>query len=279
MITFISAFYILQSKFSKEKYDNWMYNLLSNIENFKLVLFTNKNSKFLLKKYEQNKNIKIVLLEIEEFYNYKYKNYWIDNHSKNTLLNCNNKVVNEMNCHKTSWKLNMLWNEKVSFVNKAYQEKYFDETEWYGWMDIGYFRGTCRGDISPNQIKMWPSNDKINNLDKEKVYYALVRKDKNYINKLIKIVNEKNDNGLPKNPIPETQWSIAGGFFVAHKKKLKWWFDMYDKKLNLYFNNNYLVKDDQIIIVDNIFSNLQKFKLVKESGNGDSWFVFQRYLL
>jgi hypothetical protein len=39
-----------------------------------------------------------------------------------------------MNCHKTSWELNMLWNEKISFVNKAYQEKYFDETEWYGWI-------------------------------------------------------------------------------------------------------------------------------------------------
>ena len=45
-----------------------------------------------------------------------------------------------MKSYKTSWKLNMLWNKKISFVKKAYQEKYFDETEWYGWMDIGYFR-------------------------------------------------------------------------------------------------------------------------------------------
>tara|TARA_B110000208_G_scaffold187729_1_gene246207 strand:- start:2121 stop:2453 length:333 start_codon:yes stop_codon:yes gene_type:complete len=105
-----------------------------------LVVFTNKESQFLFKKYEVNENIKIVLLEIEEFYNYKYKNNWIDNHSQNTLLNCDDKFVNDMKSYKTSWKLNMLWNKKISFVKKAYQEKYFDETEWYGWMDIGYFR-------------------------------------------------------------------------------------------------------------------------------------------
>jgi len=34
MITFVSAFYILESKFSKEKYDNWMNNILPNIKNW-----------------------------------------------------------------------------------------------------------------------------------------------------------------------------------------------------------------------------------------------------
>jgi hypothetical protein len=147
------------------------------------------------------------------------------------------------------------------------------------WMDIGYFRGTCRGDISPNQIKTWPNNDKINKLEKEKVYYALVRRDNNYINNLFRIVNDRNERGLPKNPIPETQWSIAGGFFLCHKERIEWWRETYDNKLKLYFDNNYLVKDDQIIIVDNIFGELNKFVLVKEQTNADPWFVFQRYLL
>jgi len=173
----------------------------------------------------------------------------------------------------------MLWNEKISFVKKAYQEKYFDETEWYGWMDIGYFRGTCKGDISPNQIKTWPNDNKINNLNKEKIYYGLVRRDTTYIKNLFNIVNNKNSVGLPIIPIPEIQWSIAGGFFLCHKQNIQWWFETHDKKLKLYFDNNYLVKDDQIIIVDNIFSKLKKFQLCQEPYGDDSWFLFQRYLL
>ena len=47
-----------------------------------------------------------------------------------------------MKSHKTDWKLNMLWSEKIAFVKKCYDNKYFPETDWYGWVDIGYFRGT-----------------------------------------------------------------------------------------------------------------------------------------
>jgi hypothetical protein len=73
--------------------------------------------------------------------------------------------------------------------------------------------------------------------------------------------------------------SIAGGFFVCHKEKIDWWRDTYDTKLKLYFDNGYLVKDDQIIIVDCIFSNLSEFCLCKEQNHYDNWFLFQRYLL
>jgi hypothetical protein len=278
MITFVSAFYVLDSKFTKEKYEKWFSNFLPNIKKFKMVIFCNNESYIFLKKYI-NDNIILVIYEMKDFYNYKYKDKWIKNHKKNTLLNTDDKNIHGMKSHKTSWKLNMLWSEKISFVKKAYNDKYFPETEWYGWCDIGYFRGTSYGDISHGQIKEWPNYNKIEQLDKEKVYYAMVRFDKNYINNLFKLVNTKNKNGLPRQPIPEDQWSIAGGFFVTCKKNIDWWFDMYDKKLTLYFDNNYLVKDDQIIIVDNIFSEISKFCLISETHRCDPWFVFQRFLL
>ena len=57
------------------------------------------------------------------------------------------------------------------------------------------------------------------------------------------------------------------------------WFKMFNKKLNLYFKNNYLVKDDQIIIADCVFSNLDKFYLFRETDTlYDNWFMFQRIL-
>jgi len=50
--------------------------------------------------------------------------------------------------------------------------------------------------------------------------------------------------------------------------------------LELYFENNYLVKDDQIVIVDCIFSDLSKFEIAIENApEYDNWFQFQRYLL
>ena len=52
---------------------------------------------------------------------------------------------------------------------------------------------------------------------------------------------------------------------------------MYDDKLKLYFENNYLVKDDQIIIIDNIMSKFNLFQLVVENTYSNPWFVFQDF--
>lgn len=268
MITFISAFYILKSKFSKEKYEKWFSNFLPNVKKFNLIIFCDQKSEPLLEKYTKNNDkIKLVLLEIEKFYNYKYKTDWIKNHTKNKLA------------EYEDWQLNMLWSEKISFVKNVYENKYFPETEWYGWCDIGYFRGEEFGDISQQQIKSWPNYDRISSLNKDKIYYALVRFNPNYLQSLYNIINDKDEFGLPRNSIPEDQWSIAGGFFLIYKNKIDYWFKTFDNRLQLYFKHNYLVKDDQILIVDLIFSNKSKFELIKEINKANPWFVFQRFLL
>ena len=268
MITFVSAFYILKSKFTKKKYEKWFSYLLPNVKKFNLVVFCDKKSKPLLEKYSKNNsNIKLVLLELESFYNYKYKTNWIENHKKNKLAKYKD------------WQLNMLWSEKISFVKKAYLNKYFPETDWYGWCDIGYFRGEERGDITQKQIQQWPDHKKINKLDKNKIYYALVRFNIDYLQALFNVINDKNSFGLPKNAIPADQWSIAGGFFLICKNNIDYWFNCFNNRLQLYFKHKYLVKDDQILVVDLIFSNKKKFELVKECTYSNPWFVFQRFLL
>ena len=84
---------------------------------------------------------------------------------------------------------------------------------------------------------------------------------------------------MPVTPIPPHQNSIAGGFFILNKDNIEWWATTYDNRLKLYFENNYLVKDDQIILVDCILSNLDKFTLFRENiSNLDNWFMFQRIL-
>jgi hypothetical protein len=269
MITFVTCWYELKSKFNKNIYEKWMINLLTNVNNFNLVIYTNKYSCQTINKYIDSNNckIKVVNIELEDFYNYKYKDLWIRNHEQNISLN-----------KKVNWHVNMLWSEKISFVKHAAENMYFD-TEWYGWCDIGYFRGR-RNDIPSYLISSWPNHNVIRSLDKTKIHYANVCNNQHYMNNLFRCAINKNDEGLPLNPIPPTQCSIAGGFFLIHKENIEWWHNIYDTQLQLYFKHNYLVKDDQIILVDCVFNNIKHFKLYTEQNRKyDNWFMFQRILL
>jgi hypothetical protein len=264
-ITFSSCFYIIKSKFDPSVYIAWMNNLISIVNQFNLVIYTDDNSaKYIHTK--SNQKIQIVIKPLEQFYNYKYKEYWIKNHYQNLLLN-----------EQSSWQLNMLWSEKIWFVKDTIERKLF-ETEFYGWCDVGYFRNRP-DDVHTSKLTNWGNNQQVFQNNLNKICYACINNNDNYLNFLYKIVNNKNANGLPLKEIPSNQQSIGGGFFFLHKDKIDWWTNTYDTKLQLYFKHNYLVKDDQIILVDCILSNLDSFKLFKEKDkNYDNWFMFQRIL-
>ena len=272
-LTLVSAFYLLHSKFSSQQYEQWFANFLPHITKCNLIIFCDEKSKPLLEKYIQSKdNIMLVILPIEKFYNYRYRQNWINNHHKNYLLNHQSKF-------QTDWKLNMLWSEKISFVQNAFGNKYFPETDWYAWCDIGYFRSRHK-DITSKQLQDWPNKQSIEHFNSTKIYYALINNNMNYIHKLIQLISRKNLAGLPSTPIPPRQESIAGGFFLIHKGNIDWWHTTYDSMLTLYFKNNYLVKDDQMIIFNCICDHKEKFQLCRENNpQYDIWFMFQRLLL
>lgn len=269
-ITFSSCFYIIKSKFNPQTYIQWMNNFISIVNNFNLVIYTDQNSIKYIKNnpsIKENPRIKIIIKPLENFYNYKYKAFWIKNHEKNVLLN-----------DKSSWKLNMLWNEKIWFVNETIVNKYF-KTDFYGWCDIGYFRNR-QNDTHTRSLSNWGNQSKVLELNSETIYYACVTNDNTYLKMLNRIITNKNAKGLPIIPIPPKQNSFAGGFFILHKDKINWWCKTYYNKLHLYLINNYLVKDDQIILLDCILSNFNEFSLIRENSNEyDNWFLFQRYLL
>ncbi len=237
--------------------------MLQEIHTYNLVLFTDAAGEQILREhfgpaYFNHSNLKIVQKSIEQFHNYKYKDQWLKNHEKNTLLKS-----------KCEWRLNMLWAEKTYFVNEARVQHYFPPTEFYGWCDIGYFRdGPC---------PTFANKAKLQALNKNKIYYACVNTSQ--LEKLTNIVKNKNAVGLPATPIPPEQDSVAGGFFIAHQSKIAGWQKMFDEKLALYFANDYLVKDDQIIIVDCILSEPQRFELICEPDPRENpWFTFRRAL-
>lgn len=269
-ITFSTCWYKTKAKFDIAVYERWIKNFLFVVDKCNIVIYTNDESNDLVSRLINKKNftnVKVIKKPFKEFYNYKYLNNWENNHKKNIQLN---KI--------TSWYLNMLWCEKVHFVKETMDKKYFD-TEYYGWCDIGYFRNRLN-DTNVGRLSKWPNSERIRNLNKDKIYYACINNNDDYIQQLFRLVMNKNSDGLPINKIPPNQLSIAGGFFIGHRDKITWWRDMFDNKLNLYFKHDELVKDDQIIIADCVFSNLKHFHLCKEkSPNFDNWFLFQRFLL
>ena len=271
MLTLSTCFYIVKSKFNVEKYKEWMYNLLHNVNNFNLVIYTNEASYSVFSPFQDiinnNSKILIVFRELEDFYMYKYRDSWIYNQKNNSLLNY------------IDWELQMIWAEKIFFVDHTIKNKYYD-TQWYGWCDIGYFRNRTARDMPSYLLKNWPNHSKINILNKDRIYYARVNNDNNYFWNIIKMAMNKNDTGLPLIPLPNDQVTIAGGFFICHKEKLDWWKEQFNSTLKLYFDNSYLVKDDQIIIISCIANNYKHFELIQErDGLFDNWFLFQRYLL
>ena len=265
-ITFVSCWYIVKSKYSIDKYIEWIDNIMKNVNNYYLVVYTNNDSKHYLSKYSDNMKIKIIIKEYEDMYNYRYKDQWIKNHEKNNLLNC-----------MIDWKLNMLWSEKIHFVYDTIMNKYFD-TMYYGWCDIGYFRNRVN-DTKINDLLLWPSNYIINNLKKDSIYYGLISNDINKNQLIQNQILNKNEFDLPSIALNPSNVSIGGGFFILYKDMITWWKEYYDMKLNLYFTHNYLVKDDQIILTDCIYSDETKFTLCTENTKYDNWFLFQRYLL
>lgn len=268
-LTLSTCWYNMKSKFTTETYKMWISNFICNVHNFYLVIYTNSESISLLNDIlanNSNKKIRIQLVEMNDFFCSNYD--WISNHSRNHYLNNNS-------CYNTDWQLNMMWNEKINFVNKTARENYFN-TNWFGWCDIGYFRGGKS--MGSQEIKTWPNPCKIKSLKKEKIYYGLPGDRKN-LNTLAHIILNKNDKNMPVVPLPENQISVAGGFFICHNNILNWWWNTYYNRVSDYFNNKYLIKDDQIIIIDCIIDNIKNFELIEESNpHNDRWFVFQTFL-
>jgi len=251
-VTFSTCFYEIKSKFDKNTYKHWMNNFLLYTTANVVVYTDSKSIQYLPSNMASN--IKVVIKELSEFFNYKYKEDWIRNNEQNYLLNY------------ISWELQMLWAEKVNFVYETSVANYFN-TEWFGWCDIGYFRD------APIE-KNWGTSIDNTKFSDDYIYYGCVC-DKSYVDSLNNLVQTSDENGLPLNPIPNDQISVAGGFFICNKKHVQYWREYYDSMLIKYFKSGRLVKDDQIIIINCALLNQNVFKLIFENNR---WFMFRGLL-
>ena len=175
-----------------------------------------------------------------------------------------------MELHKhTDWKLNMLWNEKIFFVNETIKNRHFNSL-YYGWCDIGYFRDTLtmsasmtgrvrntRTAYSKMIRERWPNPAKINALDKNRVYYGCNVRPNN-MSVALKYYSEHFSNintgsELPRIIYDKRAHFISGGFFITGREKIKWWTHTFQTTLEKYIAHNVVIHDDQQLISDCIF--------------------------
>jgi len=276
LVTFSTCWYVVKSKFPVTTYLEWIKNLFSIINNFNLVLYTDIDGFNSLKpiliteNYIKNQDkIKIIIKPMTEFYGYKYKENWIRNHN-----------TSELPLHKKiDWELNMLWCEKIHFVNSTINNKYFN-TRFYGWCDIGYFRELSHNKL--NAFKSWPSPLTLLFNFPNKIHYGCVQKDqikyKMLQDNIIKHYSYNNHitkKTSPCNSKHIEEVCFAGGFFILTKQLAEIYIRMFDAKIQYYFNNRFTIKDDQQIIMDCIFTNPQLFQI----HFSENWFMFQELLL
>lgn len=271
LLTLSTCYYHIKSKFPPTKYLDWANNLFALVGRFNLVIYTDKDGFDILKTLFVSNSIankigttiKIIIKPIEDFVGYKYKEQWLKNHGSSGL-----------DLHqKVDWTLIMLWCEKVHFVNETVTNKYFI-TPFYGWCDIGYFRDEVK-DIN------WPNPLKLMSLEKG-IHYACVENDQSNFTSLKEdIQNHYKNNNLNLNPTNKPLKNcFAGGFFVTRPTQIKAFSIIFANKLRYYFDNSYIVKDDQSILLDCIFSNPALFCLHWEQDLiHNNWFMFQRLLL
>jgi hypothetical protein len=274
IITLSTCWYIVKSKFDVTTYSKWIKNMLSIVNNFNLVIYTDIES---LNKIRgliplSNKKIKIIIKPFEEFYTYRYKDFWIKNHEQSKLKLHTN----------IDWRLVMLWNEKVFFVNETIQNKYFD-TIYYCWCDIGYFRNR-NNDLHTKYLINWPNNEKLLDssiFNDSYIHYGCVQNNTFIYVKLYNDIKNHYTNKLSKQPcINFEDDCFAGGFFILNHNLIHIYTKLYNDKLLYYFTNEFIIKDDQTIIMDIIFKNQNLFYIHTEDiRNLDNWFMFQRLLL
>ena len=147
MTTCVSSYYKIKNKHG-DKFNDWFKNTLSI--RCPYVIFSNKEGIEIIKQYRSSYPTYYIELNIEDFYTYKYKD---------------NILTHPVHC--PSVELNLIWNEKIFMLQKAYMLNPFN-SEWFKWIDAGI---CIYRDIYPPQ-NIFPQFDKVNKLPKDKFIYS-----------------------------------------------------------------------------------------------------------
>lgn len=130
-VTLVTCYYKIDSKFSHDKYLEWINNFFK-LNHVKVVIYVDNDSYQILKTFAKP-GIEFRILDISEFEMSKY-NHWTQDLTKD------NELKNGIQ-HSTS--LYKIWNEKAYFLSRTADDNPFN-TQYFLWIDIGSFRDASR---------------------------------------------------------------------------------------------------------------------------------------
>ena len=252
MRTIISYYYIIKSKFPPQQYISWMNNFFNIQTN--MIIFTNKYTYNLLFKNVNRKNIIFEILEIKDFYVYKYYDYFKKDYLRDR----------EKNRH--SPELYMIWNNKMDFVDKSIKKNPF-KSEWFCCVDIGYFRNS----LTMSRYKHWP---KINKLSSDKSTLLLITPFSK------KEINTKKGY---LHDFSKRFSTIAGGFIIGKSESLLKWKVKYFETMEMMMKNDMFIGKDQNNIANaylqnQSFCNLILGKHIDPKDIYSNWWWMRSYL-
>jgi hypothetical protein len=248
MVTVVSCYYRIPSKYSHEKYEKWISNFMQLDMNS--IIFGDRDSiGFLKHNYPENDKRKYVLREFNEFINFKYD--W----EKEVSLNYKPHAGHNP-------KLFMIWCEKIHFVNEAINLNPYNSSSFV-WMDIGCVRDEkwlpC--------IKGFPNDSKFND---NKVNFLKVndRTDYNIDDAKLPI----SSNFLRKIPL------LGGTIYAGGIKALQDFRELFMSVIDEADKNNVFKGEDQDLYSLCAVRKPELFKLYEPLNIGyDKWFSLHLY--
>lgn len=258
-ITIVTCYFTIPSKFNDQIYWEWIKNFLQLDCN--LVIYTDSKNYEKIKHERASKMRKtfIHIREIENFYVYKYLNYW--DYCKSIDVETNHTP-----------ELYMIWAEKSfmcldAVINNNFKSKY------YFWSDIGCIRNSK----IIHHVKNFASKLPNDFLD-DKFLLSVIEnfKDSDYtLEEISPIFMNKNEKCCC-DPIVR----IQGGFFGGNKNLWEKWTLLYKEEIEKFIKNKTYGGKDQYIMANIVLTKNTNFiNCVKLPPKGeDEWFNYLYYL-
>lgn len=205
-LTCVSGYWKTKNKHGS-KYNEWFKNTLKI--NCPYVFFGDKESIGLVKKYRSNLPTYYIELDVEEFITYKYKD---------------NMITNTRHC--PSVKLNLIWNEKLFLVQKAFKLNPFS-SDFFMWIDAGI----CVYRHQSPPTSSFPNLDKLVNLPTDKFIYSSS--------------SIYNENKFKKGKY-HLHHHVSAGTFILHKNIIEKCTKIYSEYLKLIDKND--IWTEQVIL-------------------------------
>ena len=252
---FYTVIYNIKSKFDFSNHINWGKNLLKFIENYKLVIFTDKSTLDVLKN-ELNidhPNISIIIKNLNEL---EFQ------HDDIFLKNTDSKYFPGVDI---SPDLIKVWINRHLLVKNL--QKLICSSH-YCYIDWGYIREDNGSNIIFDH----------SNISNEKIYIGLIQNNNNYLQNIINKIKDFDKENIEETLV-NMLVTVGGGFTLIPYNKVNYWYYIYKLYFNKFISENIDLKDDQTIIRQIVFDQKEKvnFNLITDYTI-INWFPFINFL-